>query len=310
MNLPSNFIQTIQNVFGEKGRIWLDSLSSLINTAKHRWALKNIESAPNLSYNFVAFAQRPSPIHSNQLEDVVLKIGVPSPELTNEVTALHLFNGQGAVILLDAATEQGMLLLERIRPGKILSTLKDDEEATHLAADVMLRLWKPVQSNSALTQLSDWFKGFDKLRKRFEGGTGPLEKKLVERAEVAVRDFFAEEHTPMLIHGDLHHFNILSSERGWLAIDPKGVIGPPAYEVGPLLVNPWDDLSNPEEIEKLTEKRIAILSERLGFEKERIREWGIAHAVLSAWWGIEDNTGWEYAMGCATILSQTKSSDL
>lgn len=306
MNLSSNFIQTIQGVFGEKGRTWLDSLPRLIDAARHRWGLKDIQTVPNLSYNYVAFAERPSPIHANQPEDVVLKIGVPSPELSSEMAALDLFNGQGAVILLDADPEQGMLLLERVRPGKMLSTLKDDEEATHLAADVMLKLWKPITSNSALIQLSDWFKGFDKLRKRFDGGTGPLEKKLVERAEMAVRDFFSEEYTPMLIHGDLHHFNILSSERGWLAIDPKGVIGPPAYEVGPLLVNPWGDLSKCKEIQRLTVRRIAILSERLGFEKERIREWGIAHAILSAWWGIEDNTGWEYAMGCATIFSKAK----
>lgn len=297
MNLPDTFIQTIQNVFGAKGRAWLNALPGLIDTARQRWGLKNIQPVPTLSYNFVAFAEG----------DAVLKIGVPTQELISEITALGLFNGNGAVTLIEADAELGMFLLERVRPGKMLSTLQDDEEATHLACDVMLELRKPIASNSSLIQLSDWFKGFDKLRERFEGGTGPLEKKLVERAEVAVRDFFAEEHTPMLIHGDLHHFNILSSERGWLAIDPKGVIGPPAYEVGPLLVNPWADLSNPEEIEKLTEKRIAILSERLGFEKERIREWGIAHAVLSAWWGIEDNTGWEYAMGCATILAQTKS---
>ena len=306
MNLSSNFIQTIQNVFGEKGRAWLDSLPRLIDAARHRWGLKNIQTVPNLSYNYVAFAERPSSIHSNQLEEVVLKIGVPSPELTSEMTALRPLQRPGCCYLARSRPQQGMLLMERVRPGKMLSTLKDDEEATHFAADVMLKLWKPTTLNSALIQLSDWFKGFDKLRRRFEGGTGPLEKKLVERAERAVRDFFAEEYTPMLIHGDLHHFNILSSERGWLVIDPKGVIGPPAYEVGPLLVNPWGDLSKYKEIQRLTERRIAILSERLGFEKERIREWGIAHAILSAWWGIEDNTGWEYAMGCATIFSQAK----
>lgn len=310
MNLPNNFIQTIQNVFGEKGNAWLNSLPSLIDAARQRWGLKNIQPAPNLSYNYVAFAERPSPIHSHQLEDVVLKIGVPAQELTSELTALQLFNGQGACLLLAADSRLGMLLLERVRPGKMLSTLKDDEEATHYAADVMLKLWKPATFTSALIELSDWFKGFDKLRTRFEGGTGPLEKKLVERAEMNVRGFFAEEYTPMLIHGDLHHFNILSSERGWLAIDPKGVIGPPGYEVGPLLVNPWGDLRKSKEIERLTKRRIAILSERLGFEKERILEWSIAHAVLSAWWGIEDNTGWEYAMGCAAIFSQIKSRDL
>ena len=92
------------------------------------------------------------------------------------------------------------------------------------------------------------------------------------------------------MHGDFHHFNILSSERGWLIIDPKGVIGPAGYEVGPLLMNPWGDLLNGNNYRRMTERRIDILHERLGFERERIREWGLAHAILSAWWGIEDNT--------------------
>ena len=74
---------------------------------------------------------------------------------------------------------------------------------------------------------------------RFEGGTGPLEKSLVERAEHSVANFFSEDYVPMLIHGDLHHYNILIvGKYSWLAIDPKGVIGPAAYEVGPLLMNP------------------------------------------------------------------------
>ena len=76
----------------------------------------------------------------------------------------------------------------------------------------------------------------------FNGGTGPFNEKLVERVERSVKDFFAENHKPVLMHGDFHHYNILSSERGWLVIDPKGVIGPACYEVGPLLINPWGDL--------------------------------------------------------------------
>jgi streptomycin 6-kinase len=55
---------------------------------------------------------------------------------------------------------------------------------------------------------------------------------------------------------------------------------------------------------QITKRRISILSERLGFERERIREWGIAHAVLSAWWDLEDNMDWGYAMHCAEVIAQ------
>jgi streptomycin 6-kinase len=105
------------------------------------------------------------------------------------------------------------------------------------------------------------------------------------------------------MHGDFHHFNILSSERGWLVIDPKGVIGPACYELGPFLMNPWGDLLSGNHYRRLTRRRIDILYEHLGFERERIREWGVAHAVLSAWWGIEDNTGWEYSLAFAEMLA-------
>jgi streptomycin 6-kinase len=152
-------------------------------------------------------------------------------------------------------------------------------------------------------RLSDWFDGLKKLRMMFNGATGPLNEKLVERVEGSVREFFAENHRPVLMHGDFHHYNILSSERGWLVIDPKGVIGPACYEVGPLLINPWGDLLNEKNIRLITKRRIDILHERLGFERERIQEWGLAHAVLSAWWSMEEHTGWEYAVAFAEMIA-------
>jgi streptomycin 6-kinase len=119
----------------------------------------------------------------------------------------------------------------------------------------------------------------------------------------SVKDFFLENHQPVLMHGDFHHFNILSSERGWLIIDPKGVIGPACYEVGPFLINPWDDLLKMKDYQPMIRRRIDILHERLGFERERIREWGLAHAILSAWWSIEDHTGEEYALAFADMIA-------
>ena len=96
---------------------------------------------------------------------------------------------------------------------------------------------------------------------------------------------------------------ILSSDRGWLAIDPKGVVGPAGYEVGSLLINPWDDLGRDPEIKQKTKRRIGILSERLGIDRMRVRYWGLAHAVLSAWWCLEDHSSCEYAMNFAGVLA-------
>jgi streptomycin 6-kinase len=300
VNLPAAFVRNIRDTLGAQGASYLAGLPALITEAADKWGLTDIEPLPDLSYNFVARAGRGG-------EAVVLKVGLPVPELAGEIAALRIYDGQGAVRLLDADESRGLMLLEQLRPGRMLSTLEDDEEATRIAAEIMSRLWRPAPAAVGLIQLSDWFKGFGALRSRFEGGTGPLDTDVVERAERAVTDFFAEDYTPTLIHGDFHHFNVLSSERGWLAIDPKGVVGPAGYEVGPLLINPWDEfLSRPDPV-RLTERRIAILAERLGFERERIRAWGLAHAVLSAWWSMEDTgRGWEYSLDCARVIARAR----
>ena len=296
MNLPPEFISNIQNTFQEDGHTFLKSLPDLINEASARWGLTDVQPSSNLSYNFVAFAKRGD-------EQVVLKMGVPSSDMESEIATLRLFNGEGACRLIDYDEEKYWMLLERLRPGVMLSTLKDDEEATHIAADVMQKIWRPAPKDDVFIRLSDWFDGLKSLRSMFNGGTGPLSEKLVERVEHSVKNFLTENHKPVLMHGDFHHFNILSSERGWLVIDPKGVIGPAGYEVGPLLINPWGDLLSGNNYRQMTKRRIDILHERLGFEHERIREWGLAHAVLSAWWSIEDHGDWHYALAFAEMIA-------
>ena len=314
MNLPADFVSTITKTFGAEGEQFLASLPALIKEASVRWGLTDVQAVPNLSYNFVACATLPSPLAPlpSGEGNVVLKIGVPRDELTSEMAALKVFNGNGACQLIDCDEEKGFLLLERLHPGRMLAQLDDDEEATRIAAEVMKRIWRRVGArhvvplHQSFIQLSDWFDGLKRLREMFTGGTGPLDEKLVARVERSTKDFFAENQNPVLMHGDLHHFNILSSARGWLVIDPKGVIGPACYEVGPYMMNPWGELPRGVNFKVRMKKRIDILHEHLGFERERIVEWSLAHAILSAWWGIEDNTGWKYSMVCAELFAGLK----
>jgi len=302
MNLPPEFVSNVQGVLQEDGRRYVDALPDLVAEASAQWGLTNVQPVPNLSYNFVAFANRGE-------SQVMLKIGLPNRETWSEMAALRLFNGEGACKLLEYDEERYWMLLERLNPGLMLATMEDDEEATRIAAGVMKRMWRPVnevpQHENKFIQLTDWFfGGFERMRKHFNGGTGPINEKFVERAERSVKDFFAENHNPVLMHGDFHHYNILSSERGWLVIDPKGVIGPAGYEVGPLMINPWGSFSDRDRSRVRIKRRIEILHEHLGFERERILEWSLAHAILSAWWSIEDDTGYESTMQYAELLAE------
>jgi streptomycin 6-kinase len=303
MQLPDSFISNIRGAFKEDGEKFLATLPDLISEASQRWGLANIQTVSNLSYNYVAFAKR-------GWDDVVLKAGVPNRELTSEISALKLFDGDGACRLLESDAERGLLLLERLKPGKMLAELDDDDERTHIAVDVMLNMessrgevTSPLSQN--FIQLSDWFDGLRKIRPHFNGGTGPFPKELLERVESFLPELFADKNLKLL-HGDFHHFNILLSERGWLVIDPKGVLGPVGYEMGPLMINPWNSISDRNSFKTQAERRVSILAERLGWKRDYIIKWSTAHAVLSEWWNIQDDMDDGYSLECAMMFSEMK----
>lgn len=300
MNFPADFLRNIRGAFGEQGNQWLLELPSLLAYAARKWEL-TLGAPMLLSYNYVTSAKRADGT------DVVLKIGVPNREFISELSALRYFNGDGCARLLEADADKYMFLLERLDPGEMLASLQDDELRTHIACDVMTHLWRPVPDGLPLIKLSDWFAGLENLRPKYAGGTGPFPQKIVERVEALLPGLFIESNPPVLIHGDFHHFNVLSSRRGWLAIDPKGVIGPPEYDCGPLLVNPIPDFPYLPDAIQQTGRRIAILSERLGFTRERIRDWGLCHAILSAWWDVSDeNPVPDYSLACAGVISKAQ----
>jgi len=315
MQLPDSFIKTFTSAFKKDGEAFLAVLPSLIDEASKRWGLSNVIPVSNLSFYFVAFAKRGS-------EDVILKMGVPNLEFSSEMAALKLFNGNGACQLIDCDEKHGFLLLERLTPGTMLAEIENDDERTHIAADVMQRLWKPLETleldsllfNSGqqaarlqkFIKLSDWFDELKTVRPKFDGGTGPFPKEIFERVESFLPELFADKDIK-LIHGDFHHFNILKSEeRGWLIIDPKGVIGPAGYEVGPLMINPWGSLSDGISFKVQTERRIDIFRERLDWERENLIRWSLAHSVLSAWWDFESGLDWEYSMNCARVFAEIR----
>jgi streptomycin 6-kinase len=296
MTLPPDFVKNIRQSFPPDAERWLADLPDLLADAAHRWDL-TLGEPFLLSYNYVCAATRKDGI------EAVFKIGVPNRELTSEINTLYVYDGQGACRLREADAEKGMLLLERLRPGIMLATLKDDDQATEIAAEVMKKIHRPVPQQEGFISLRGWFDELKKLRPGFGGGTGPFPKKTFETAEGLIRDLFAEDRPQVLLHGDFHHYNILSSERGWLVIDPKGVAGPAEYEVGPLLINPYNIMLEEPEAIRRTQRRIAILAERLGFDRQRLRAWAICHSVLSAFWDMaEDGTGGESARAWSEIF--------
>ncbi|MGD2069627.1 MAG: aminoglycoside phosphotransferase family protein, partial [Gemmatimonadota bacterium] len=141
---------------------------------------------------------------------------------------------------------------------------------------------------------------------RLGADPGPLSPDLVARAAGRARDLVASTAETVLLHGDLHHGNVLRSGReGWLAVDPKGFVGDPAFEPGALIRNPGERLDGLTEagLVGLLEERAALLSDALGLDPGRVLGWTFVQSVLAACWQVEDHDGgWEPAVRLARVL--------
>lgn len=298
MIIPPGFARTTMALHGAAGDAWLADLPKLVARLAARWGLAVAPPFPELSYNYVA------PAVMGDGQAVVLKVGVPNRELDAEIAALRHYGGRGAVRLLAADAEAGALLLERLLPGTMLVEERDDDQATAIAAEVMRALWQPAPAEHGFPTVADWAKGLERVRATFDGGTGPFPERLVGLADGLFAELLASEEAPVLLHGDLHHYNILRAERApWLAIDPKGIVGERGFEVYAWLYNPLpkDDAGD---LRRLLPRRLDIFAERLGLDKRRLAAWGLAGTLLSSWWSYEDQgrVG-ERALGVAAALA-------
>ncbi len=293
--------RTLREWQGEAGAAWLARLPEIVGECAARWSLTVQPPFAKLSFNYV------TPVVQSDGRPAVLKVCFPTPEFAMELAALRLYDGRGACALLASDASLGAMLLERLEPGEMLVALADDAEATRIAARVMRGLWRPAPAEHSFPTVEQWGREFAGLRARFGGGTGPLPAALVEEAEARFAELAASMTERVVLHGDLQHYNILRARREpWLAIDPKGVVGEPAYEVGALLRNPWGWPPPVADPVQATARRLDILAEELALPRERLRGWGIAQAVLSAWWVIEDGgSHWGAAMGWAEVLRES-----
>lgn len=283
-NLPAAFSRRIQNAFGERGSRWLAGLPGLLATCRDRWELTALSLAPELSYNLVCYAQ--SPVYG----PVVLKMGVPHPELDTEMKALPLFAGRGGCACYDADPALGALLLERILPGTDLTTVRERSERFRIAAGLIAALPAAIAGSdeSGFPSFAGWLAGaFDRVRR--EGRAGADLLALVGTAERLFAQEINSGRPRRLLHGDLHHWNILQDGSGrWKAIDPKGVIGPAGLEAARFIRNEFALGDRAGRMERL-DQMVSLFSEYLGEPKQFLAAAAFVDSVLGACWSLEEN---------------------
>jgi streptomycin 6-kinase len=210
-----------------------------------------------------------------------------SPSETDEqrgALALRYFDGCGAARLL--RYDQGAQLIEYAAGDELVTLVKrgEDERATQIIAQVIAQLHSVPQGapRDGLVLLTSWFGAlFTKAAADRQAGITSI----YVRSAALTERLLADQHDIRTLHGDIHHYNIRQSSRGWLAFDPKGLVGERTYDCANTLCNPVMPELVHNERRLLT--NAAILADMLTLELWRVLAFTYAYACLNASWWLE-----------------------
>lgn len=293
---------------------WLAQLPELVASYLDRWELTIMGEFP-LCHSYVA------PVHRADGRPCVLKIqptDVPEVEgARRELLGLRL----GAPITVGVVEEDaanGVLLLDRSLPGASLEEIseRDDDVATETLATVIRDYGRPLDEPGSLglrplEEFADAFERFDRgphgsaarrkaahptetrlpvLLGMDEVGTAvPVMRSARDTAERVLAELLADHSTPYLVHGDLHHGNVLADdEHGFVVIDPWGLYGDRSVDAAPALHNPLEFVARTTDVFSLIRRRVAIYAEVLDVEWEHLAAWCYVYNVIRCLWTLED----------------------
>jgi streptomycin 6-kinase len=263
------------------GAEWLESLPAIVAACAKRWSLRIGPAFPGQNVSHVRAVECPDGTRA------VLKVNAPEEESEREGHALRLWGGRGAVTLLAHDESARALLLERCEPGTPLWEVEDDEEATRLAARALRRIWRPAPQEHGFRVLREeaaWWA--EKIPSDWKALDGPFERRLLDEAVSACLELGPDQGEEVVLHQDFHGGNVLRAEREpWLVIDPKPLVGEREFDAASLLRDRRWLLGGGGDAARIR-RRLDLLGDDLGLDRERMRRWGIAHALI---WGFSDS---------------------
>jgi streptomycin 6-kinase len=284
LSIPGYFEEKVLRTFHDKGKAWLEELPGLLEEYTGRWQLTNCRVAENLSIQFICFAQSP------KYGEVVLKTGVPHLEVFTGMDALELYSGRYVCRLYEMDREKGALLLERIIPGSLLREEPDFMIRTAAATGLVQKLPIHISGNHGFPTFEEqMIKAFNRVR--MENRAGEEFISMLSVAQTLHERIKLLNRPMMLLHGDLHHENILKDASGeWKVIDPQRRIGPQCLESGRYLLNEWAWFNGRENIQRMTQC-IEAFAASLGETGETIASCAFLDCALAHCWSLEDGGG-------------------
>ena len=201
------------------------------------------------------------------------------------------------------ACKPGMILKQKANPG---TTLKEyfpdrDKQAVAILCQSVQQLQKaeiPKQHN---------FLPLKKLLTILDNDL-TIPRDILSKARELRDDLLASTDTEVLLHGDLHHENLLKHDDDWLVIDPKGFIGDPVFEACAFIHNPIPKLLEQTKPIDLINQRVNACAEQLDFSTQRIQDWLYVKSILGWIWCLQDNTSPEYLKRFVNLLIQASKT--
>ncbi|MFI7321633.1 aminoglycoside phosphotransferase family protein [Streptomyces venezuelae] len=274
IRIPDELVESQHLYAGEPGRAFIAALPARVREFVERWDL-TVDGDP-----MHGMAALVLPVVCADGTPAAVKFQLLDEETEGEPVALRVWDGDGAVRLLDHDAATGTMLLERLDSGRMLSTMADTRKAVLVLAELLARL-TATPAPEGMRSLGDIAAEMvDDLPRALKTIADPGERALVERCGGAVREVMGEPGDRML-HWDLHFENVLASDREpWLAIDPKPLAGDPGFDLWPAIDNKFDadDVL----------WRFDAMTEVLALDRERARAWTLGRVLQNALWEAED----------------------
>ncbi|MFE2358485.1 aminoglycoside phosphotransferase family protein [Streptomyces parvulus] len=274
IDVPDGLAAAQAKYNGEAGRAFIAALPGLAASFLERWELR--PDGPSMH----GWAALVLPVLRPDGTPAVLKLQIADEESEGEPVALRVWDGDGAVRLLDHDPATGTMLLERLDADRMLSHVEDSREAVLVIARLLAHL-TATPAPPGMRRLGDIAR--DMLARTpgtLAGIPDPADRRLVADCAAALREV-AGEPGDRLLHWDLHYENVLASGRApWLAIDPKPLAGDPGFDLLPALDNRYD----PAE----TRWRFDAMTDVLDLDRERARAWSLARVLQNCLWNVED----------------------
>lgn len=216
---------------------------NIVEKYKKQWELSEIEFKPAFSANSLIFYAV-----SKRYGKVILKILINNG-FDKEILALKLFQGENFCKIYEYSFDDKVYIMERIVPAYTLYESAPRNERIKIAGEIFKGLHKTDLPDSTFPTYTEWFEAGKKGTKNREDCEELYQ--YLDSAERMLTDICKKYSRNLLLHGDLHHENILKNENGgYTVIDPKGVIGDPVFDLSRFILDEFrDDLtSEPKDV--------------------------------------------------------------